>query len=1158
MNRKYLTCLILYFLTAALLVYGEGDNKNKTNGIKKTTGNPVRTFMDINNLSTYIYNDGNSDIDQNGNSGLIYPKGSGKTAAFESGFIWGAKVPGDPQVRVGGSAYSSGLQPGKIISPGVAESPDLDKNRIYRVRPDIFPGGPFVDLALDATIEASSTQPLRDQYDKDWTEWPAADGAPYYDGNHNGKYDPVPKTFTTAEGQVKLDSTSDIPGVQGADQSIWFVANDLDGERTKKLYGTLPLGIEMQGTFWAYSQTGALGNMFFRKFRIINKSNTVFDDMYVSMWSDVDLGNATDDFAGCDTLLSLGYTFNASATDATYNPLPPPATGFDFFQGPKVNGTPLPMTAFYYFARGDASVTDPTTGSNRGADQFYNFMQGKIGLTGNYFVDPNTHRPTPFALPGDPQTRTGWIDGQLIGAGDRRMGLASGPFTMAIGDTQDVVVAEIVAGAIPGMDRLSAVGLLKFYDKKAQFAYDNNFNLPVAPPAPEVKVTELDREIVLDWGEDVSKIAATEEFHNKGYNFEGYNVYQLPSASAGVSEGKRIATFDILDNVGKIEDEFFDPKTGVVAIGVQQFGNETGIQRFLDIKTDELKGGTPLINGIRYYFAVTSYGYNPDPNVPTKTLENPLKILTVIPHQPAPGNSFTATGVKTTVVHTGLADAVVNVNVVDPTKVTGHQYEIFFDNQSYYLDSLGVWRTTNFPDSIGKLRKDVSPAKFNVVGVWSTKPGYIDLKFTLDLDTSNTAATGFTLTFPPGIVIDSAQSVATGNGTTDTAVVVGNTVSYGIITPDTLEGNYLGGEVVTIRIPKTSPPLSIGYTIFDDGQNGAPVNAVGTAIMSSIGNQFVTQDRWNIKDLTINKVLATGLTIFGGQDIYAGVLGPGGSTKSRFPGVGVNNNPIIDGLQFQVTGSFAAPATIDHETLNGEPLTIGTGKTTVQYDLGDFTEFGDLTGTTNEAYGYGTLDVNQLQQDYEFRFTGTIGDTTINGKTVFITKDGGSMATFFGARQYNMSLHPLNPTGTDAPFLVRIPFEVWNLDTKQQVNYEIYDRSNANPAADSFQVFTQSNRIYANIINTPYNPSAVIPAEGSPDATWTNVWYATHFNKGDVIDVFYANPIQPALDKYDYTSPAPLYSVAQAKQDVNNINVFPNPYYGVNSEELNKYNRFVT
>ncbi|MCU7497426.1 MAG: T9SS type A sorting domain-containing protein [Ignavibacteria bacterium] len=34
--------------------------------------------------------------------------------------------------------------------------------------------------------------------------------------------------------------------------------------------------------------------------------------------------------------------------------------------------------------------------------------------------------------------------------------------------------------------------------------------------------------------------------------------------------------------------------------------------------------------------------------------------------------------------------------------------------------------------------------------------------------------------------------------------------------------------------------------------------------------------------------------------------------------------------------------------------------------------------------------------------------------------------------------------------------------------------------------------------------------------------------------------------------------MALAKQDVQSINVFPNPYYGVNPQELNKYQRFVT
>ena len=81
---------------------------------------------------------------------------------------------------------------------------------------------------------------------------------------------------------------------------------------------------------------------------------------------------------------------------------------------------------------------------------------------------------------------------------------------MAPGDTQEVVVAEIVAGAIPGVDRLSAVGLLKFYDAQAQVAYDNFFDLPTPPPPPEVTVTTLDREIILDWSKNTAKVEATE------------------------------------------------------------------------------------------------------------------------------------------------------------------------------------------------------------------------------------------------------------------------------------------------------------------------------------------------------------------------------------------------------------------------------------------------------------------------------------------------------------------------------------------------------------------------------------------------------------------------------------------------------------------------
>jgi hypothetical protein len=48
-------------------------------------------------------------------------------------------------------------------------------------------------------------------------------------------------------------------------------------------------------------------------------------------------------------------------------------------------------------------------------------------------------------------------------------------------------------------------------------------------------------------------------------------------------------------------------------------------------------------------------------------------------------------------------------------------------------------------------------------------------------------------------------------------------------------------------------------------------------------------------------------------------------------------------------------------------------------------------------------------------------------------------------------------------------------------------------------------------------------------------------------------------DFYTFTAPHALIKDNDlARDQVNQINVFPNPYYGVNSEELNKYNRFVT
>jgi hypothetical protein len=105
--------------------------------------------------------------------------------------------------------------------------------------------------------------------------------------------------------------------------------------------------------------------------------------------------------------------------------------------------------------------------------------------------------------------------------------------------------------------------------------------------------------------------------------------------------------------------------------------------------------------------------------------------------------------------------------------------------------------------------------------------------------------------------------------------------------------------------------------------------------------------------------------------------------------------------------------------------------------------------------------------------------------------------------------------------------------------------------------------MYAIIVNSPYDSTQVIQVDGGPDpindpATWVTVHYGTNYGLGAVVKITYANPIVIGTDTWTFSTTAPAYSSSLAKEQVNEINVFPNPYYGINTEELNKYNRFVT
>jgi len=500
---------------------------------------PKSTFFNINSWSIQVEHQGFFQWNgtSTGNTGE-YPKGTGNVI-FAEGILWGVKVDdhfgvdadgyiltdgsgsGAPRIRVNGSMYNTGLKSGKVLldASGVINttgySEDWRDQQIWRVRRDWKTVDLTSDVAIIKNIAATGVTEAqiaatKAQYKHDWEHWPVAKGAPYDDVNGDG-------AFTAATWNTEtLKWDGDIPGIPGAHQTVWLVANDLPDENDPNYpekavsvseggWGSPPIGFEMQMSLWGYNYPfpNPLSSMFFKRARMIytglpgGPATAKLDTVYFTQWVDPDLGTYTDDYIGCDTTLSLGYVYNSTTFDEIFFDnygMAVPAAGYVFLEGPKVadadgNIDTLGMTSFTYFGSevlGDG-ISDPDVKVYSGTLQWFNLMEGFLPRpeypTQLPFVDPLTGTAEKFVLAGDPLTGAGWIDGIVMSPGDRRMVMNTGPFQMALGDTQEIFVGTI--GAI-AEDNLTSLGKLIEFTKLARTfhnsGYDNKaIELNVAP-----------------------------------------------------------------------------------------------------------------------------------------------------------------------------------------------------------------------------------------------------------------------------------------------------------------------------------------------------------------------------------------------------------------------------------------------------------------------------------------------------------------------------------------------------------------------------------------------------------------------------------------------------------------------------------------------------
>ena len=125
--------------------------------------------------------------------------------------------------------------------------------------------------------------------------------APFVDADHDGVYNP-------AHGDHP-----DFPG----DMAQFLIFNDNYSMHTESQ--GLPLGVEMHVLAYAYDapEDSIMNNTIFLKYKIFNRSSTSYDNTYIGLWSDWDLGYAYDDYVGCDVMKNTAYCYNGSGIDGS-------------------------------------------------------------------------------------------------------------------------------------------------------------------------------------------------------------------------------------------------------------------------------------------------------------------------------------------------------------------------------------------------------------------------------------------------------------------------------------------------------------------------------------------------------------------------------------------------------------------------------------------------------------------------------------------------------------------------------------------------------------------------------------------------------------------------------------------------------------------------
>jgi hypothetical protein len=590
--------------------------------------------LDINNVRARLMTGGDMWWDRGtGTARYEVPKGSGKNSLF-AGSVWVGGYDEQKILKVAGQTYrtkGNDYWPGptQVDGFGVNLAPDKtvcsEWDKFWKIdRATLIE---FRELQRQFQGQTGWSANLDEKY-RTILEWPAtgngkavgASGLPltaltdsaYLTYGRN--YAPFVNVGGSADKyEPELGDYPDIVG----DQYIWWVFNDMGNVKLQS--ESVAIGMEVQTSAFSFSSKDYLNDATFIFYKLINRGVLNMNDTYMATWTDADLGEATDDYIGCDTARSLGILYNGKSVDGTGKPTDygsaVPMIGVDFFIGPKrrtygtvadlqaqfpghvlhptatpnryYNEDTLGMTVFNYFNNSPGAIGDPTNGL-----ETYRIMTGYSRLGAHLKNDQascpasTAYGPGPeinYVWPGNPDRAGDWSECVCnTQTGDRRFVHSSGPFRLEAGGiTNDIIIGACWVPNVGGCPSTSFTRI-RAADDLIQDLFDNHFRTIEGPEAPRMIVREMDRKLVFylvndsvstnyqeKFGYDADpkyrvSTPRTRRYGKNGdslYKFEGYRVFQLKNANVAINN-----IFDINGEVDQsVAQEVFesDIKNGI-------------------------------------------------------------------------------------------------------------------------------------------------------------------------------------------------------------------------------------------------------------------------------------------------------------------------------------------------------------------------------------------------------------------------------------------------------------------------------------------------------------------------------------------------------------------------------------------------------------------